>query len=185
MNGLRTARVLVLDDKLEEARPFMEALAKRGIGSIYFSENQDALPCPDRMLTGIRLAALDLDLIGGGEAPAVIGALLRTVNQILHQDNGPYLAIAWTGSDEEYYNEFNSRQAELNCQPIHVIRMYKGDYDPTENGSIDEIFDRISRAVDESHPLGSALFLGADHPRLQRSSDGGSAGLRELDWREW
>ena len=94
MDGLRTARVLVLDDEIKEARPFMEALAKRGIGSTYFSGDVDTLPCPDRKLTGIRLAALDLDLAVGGPAPGVISTLLRTVNQIVRHDNGPYLAIA-------------------------------------------------------------------------------------------
>ena len=125
MDGLRTARVLVLDDKIADAKPLMEALAKHGIGATYFSGDLDMLPCADRKLTGIRLAVLDLDLGSGGEAPAVISALLRTVNGIVRHDNGPYLAIAWTDKEEEYFSEFVRRQMELECQPIHVIKMYK------------------------------------------------------------
>ena len=158
MNGLRTARVLVLDNEIEEAKPFMEALAKRGIGSTYFSGNADMLPCPDQKLTGIRLAALDLDLGVGGEAPAVIGTLVGIVNRLVRQDNGPYLAIVWTGTDEEYFREFVNRQAELDCQPIHIIRMNKADYDLLDSGCIDEIFGEISGAVDESYPLSLLSF---------------------------
>ena len=158
MDGLRTARVLVLDNEIDAAKPFMEALAKHGIGAIYFSGDVDMLPCPKRKLTGIRLAVLDLDLVGGGEAPAVIGTLLTAVNGIIHRDNGPYLAIVWTDKDEEYFREFLRRKAEIDCQPIRVIKMRKTDYDWSDIGGIDSIFGKVSSAVHQAYPLGLLSF---------------------------
>ena len=180
MDGLRTARVLVLDNEIEEARQFMEALAKRGIGSTYFSGDIDTLPCPDRKLTGIRLAALDLelDVEGTGTAPSVISRLLGTVNRIVSHDNGPYLAIAWTSRDEEYFNEFVNRLEELECQPIQVIRMYKPDY--TVPGGIDKIFGQISETLDDSYPLGLLAFW----EQIIHDSSGGVMGVvpDDGDW---
>ena len=129
MDGLRIARVLVLDNEIDEAKPFMEALAKRGVGATYFSGDVEKLPCPNQKLTGIRLAVLDLDLTGEREAKAAIGTLLQSVNAIIGRDNGPYLAIAWTGTDDEFFSEFVKQQRNLECRPIKVIKMSKADYD--------------------------------------------------------
>jgi hypothetical protein len=156
MDGLRTARVLVLDNEIEEAKPFMEALAKSGVGSIYYSGDLDTLPSVDAKLTGIRLAAIDLDLEVGGEAPNVISVLIRVLNRIIRKDNGPYLAIAWTGTNEDYFDEFMEQQSKIDCQPIRVIRMEKARYSAKD--TIDEFFHEVSRAVEESHPLGLLSF---------------------------
>ena len=117
MDGLKTSRVLVLDDDINEARPFMEALAKRSIGWVYYpGDDESKLPSEDGRLTGIRLAALDLDLGVGGEAGPVIEVLVRNLNSLVHEKNGPYLAIAWTSKDDTYFEEFQNRLADLNCR---------------------------------------------------------------------
>ena len=150
MDGLKTTRVLVVDDELEEARPFIEALAKRSIGSIYFSGTDvDTLPPEDGKLTGIRLAALDLDLGINGEAPAVIGALIGVLNRLLHKENGPYLAIAWTSRDDTYFEELQERITEIECPPIGVVKMGKEMY-----REIDMISVRVKESVDQAYPLG-------------------------------
>ena len=156
MDGLKTTRVLVVDDKIKEAQPFMAALAKRGIGTIFFSGDVDDLPPDESKLTGIRLAALDLDLLGGGEAPTVIGHLLNVVNSVIDTQNGPYLAIAWTSKDDTYFDELQSRISELSCQPIDFIKMSKGDYESSD--AIDRIFQRVEQSVDGAYPLGLLCF---------------------------
>ena len=155
MNGLKTARVLVVDDEITEAEPFMEALAKRSIGSIYFTGKDEAqLPAEDAKLSGIRLAALDLDLGVGGEAEQVIGTLFNVLNKLLHAENGPYLAIAWTSKDEEYFDEFQNRKMELACPPIDVIKMDKQFY----KSDIDSIFTYVEESVEKAYPLGLLSF---------------------------
>ena len=151
MEGLRTVRVLVVDDKINEAVPFMEALAKRSIGTIYFSGTDlEKLPPEDAKLTGIRLAALDLDLEVGGEAQQAIGTLFNVMNRLLHENNGPYLAIAWTSKENEYFVEFQNRQTELACPPIDVIRMEKQVY----ADDIDSLFATVANSVEQAYPLG-------------------------------
>ena len=60
MDGLRTTRVLVIDDRRDEAQGVIDALARDGIGAVYYS--QDVRNHPRKPLTGIRLAALDMNL---------------------------------------------------------------------------------------------------------------------------
>lgn len=155
MDGLRTARVLVIDDIAKEAEPFLEALAKRSIGSVYYSgKDEDKLPPENCKLTGIRLAALDLDLGVGGEAQQVIGTLFNVLNRLLSEDNGPYLAIVWTSKDEEYFLEFQSQQPNLACPPIAVIKLKKDDY----ADDIDGLFATVTSSMEQAYPLGLLLL---------------------------
>ena len=164
MDGLRTARVLVLDDEIKEATPFMEALAQRGIGSIYFSENEDALPAESDKLTGIRLAAIDMDLDGAGDdVRIVIPRLIGLMNRLIAADNGPYLAIAWTKHDD-YVAPFRERSRnELDCPPIEIISMPKQDY-----GDIEAISRKIDEAIAQCYPLN---LLGFWEQSIHESSD--------------
>ena len=155
MDGLKTTRVLVIDDDINEATPFIEALAKRGIGSLYFSGTDvDKLPDENNKLTGIRLAAIDMDLDGaGGDVGVVIPRLLGIMNRVMATDNGPYLAIAWTKHDD-YVASFRDRsQCELCCPPIEVIPMSKKKYQ-----GIEEISRKVDEEISKSYPLGLLGF---------------------------
>ena len=153
MDGLRTTRVLVLDDEIEEAELFMGTLAQRGIGSIRFSGEVDKLPAEDSKLTGIRLAAIDMDLDGSrGDATAVVARLITTMNRILGDENGPYLAVAWT-KHEDYITEFRERQVDLDCPPICIIDMPKDYY-----GEFSVISEKVDGAIRASYPLGLLGF---------------------------
>ena len=157
MDGLRTSRVLVLDNDPKDANRVMEALAKSGVGAIYFSGDEEKLPSEDGKLTGIRLAAIDLDLGIAGDAPAVINVLTTVLNRIIHKDNGPYLAIAWTGSrNDDYYKEFQKKQSDLDCRPIQLIKMTKGEY--AGEDSIKTIFEKVSEEMEKAYPLGLLSF---------------------------
>ena len=157
MDGLKTTRVLVLDDKIKEVKPFMEALARRSIGSIYFSgTDEEKLPPKCSRLTGIRLAALDLDLGVSGDARTVIGTLLNVVNKLIDRDNGPYLAIVWTSRDDTYFEEFLERREQLKCPPIDIIKMGKADYPDSQDSTeqLDAIFEAVATSVERAYPLG-------------------------------
>ncbi len=157
MDGLRTTRVLVIDNKFEEAQPFMEALAKGGIGSIYFSgkaEDEAKLPSPEEKLTGIRLAALDMDLADvGGEARTVVRQIIGLVDRLMSPENGPYLAIAWTSKDSELVSAFREQSSNIGCPPVKVIEMNK-----VENDDPATIFRNLKKAVDDAYPLGLLSF---------------------------
>ena len=163
MDGLKTTRVLVVDDDAAEATLFMEALAQHGIGSIRFSGEEDKLPAENNKLTGIRLAVIDMDLDGaGGDVNVVIPRLLGIMSRLLAEDNGPYLAVAWTKHDD-YVDSFRERcPSELGCPPIRIIPMSKQSFK-----DIESISHKVDQEIGESYPLG---LLGFWEQTIHKSS---------------
>ena len=97
MISLRGARVLLVDDSLEEAIPVIKACAKKGVPVAYFDGNISDLPAESEKLTGIRLAILDMDLGGAGDTKEnKISTLIARLQAIMAADNGPYSMVAWT-----------------------------------------------------------------------------------------
>ncbi len=158
MDGLRTTRVLVIDDEREEAQGVIDALARDGIGAIYFS--QDVTRLPSQPLTGVRLATLDMNLenLPSPDPPAATAAILSVLGRLIAGNNGPYLAIAWT-KHPELVGEFRSRAATLPCPPVRVIPLLKAEV-RAEDGSFDfaKIAAEVRRSLDECYPLGLLAY---------------------------
>jgi len=158
VDGLRTSRVLVIDDQRDEAQGVIDALAKDGIGAIYYS--QDITRHPDQPLTGVRLATLDMNLenLPAAEPPAATAAILSVLGNLIAENNGPYLAIAWT-KHSELVEEFSKRAAALPCPPVRVIPLLKADV-RVADGSFDiaKIAAEVRKALDECYPLGLLAF---------------------------
>ena len=154
MDGLRSARVLVVDNEIAEAGGFMQALAKEGIGSVWYSGEINGLP--DRPLRGIRLAAIDLDL--GGAGATDVGQTITTLERLVDSQNGPYLAIAWT-KHKDLVEEFTLKAATLPCPPVIVIPLLKSDVRDTE-GAFDfaSIAHNVRDALENAYPLGLLAF---------------------------
>ena len=153
MDGLRTTRVLVIDDRRDEAQGVIDALARDGIGAVYYS--QDVRTHPRKPLTGIRLAALDMNLedLPTSDPVAATATILSVLRNLVDKNNGPYLAIAWT-KHKELVDEFRRRAAGLPCPPIASVSLIKprtGQY------NFASIARRLKTALDDSYPLG---FLG-------------------------
>ncbi len=100
MKGLGGVRVIVVDDKEDEALPILKDLAQRGIPSAFFLGGSKA-PVPVRQNPGIRLAILDMDLgwIGATEAGKA-SSLAKFISNIFSPENGPYGILAWTSYPE-------------------------------------------------------------------------------------
>lgn len=158
MDGLRTTRVLVVDDQRDEAQGVIDALARDGIGAIYYS--QDVERHPDQPLTGVRLATLDMNLenLPSPDPPAATAAILSVLGRLIAENNGPYLAIAWT-KHPELVEEFTKRAAALPCPPVRVIPLVKAEVQ-ADDGSFDfaKIAAEVQSALHECYPLGLLAF---------------------------
>ena len=158
MEGLRTTRVLVIDDRRDEAQGVIDALARDGIGAIYYS--QDLTLHPNHPLSGVRLATLDMNLenLPPTDPPAATAAILSVLRELIAANNGPYLAIAWT-KHPELVEEFTNRAASLPCPPVRVIPLLRADVQ-SEDGSFDieKIGAEVQKALDECYPLGLLAY---------------------------
>ena len=155
MEGLRTARVVVIDDKFEEALPFIQAVARQRIGILYYSGvKEEELPEEENQLTGIRLAALDMNLghDENAEIPLMLSTILSVLDRLIDEKNGPYLAIAWTNRPE-VVDEFKERARKLACPPIDVITMGKDTAKVGNEYNLGEVFSEIQKAINGCYPL--------------------------------
>jgi len=97
MNGLAGTRVIIVDDEEKDALPILQEFARRGIPTAFFGGTRRYLPLKNQRLSGVRLAILDMDLVGGGVSDkSKVSTLLAYLGKILKPDNGPYGVLAWT-----------------------------------------------------------------------------------------
>ena len=161
MNGLRTARVLVVDDDVtndggprSEAFGIIQAFSSAGIGIVFCDGTAENLPA-EPSLRGIRLAAVDLDLGGlyPGEESKVVAQTLQVLKALIHEANGPYLALAWT-KHKELVDAFRAGAGSLPCPPIEVAFIEKATVqDAQGNFDVVAILEALSGALSEAHPL--------------------------------
>lgn len=127
MKGLSGARVVVVDDNEKEALPILKELAKRGIPAAYYNGAKRSLPSKKARLQGVRLAFLDMDLIGGGANDAgMASALVTFLKNLFHPDNGPYGVVAWTNRPEvvSLFENYLHKDGAT-PKPVFTIRLPK------------------------------------------------------------
>lgn len=155
MIGLSSTRVVVIDDNKDEAIPIIKALSKRNIATAFFDGSQAEFPEKENRLYGIRLAILDMDLIGGVNAKSKASALVNTLGKILSPDNGPYIVIAWTMHPDllEVFEKYVFAENYV-PNPISSIMMKKVDcLDDNGNWDIDFISEVLENKLADFSPL--------------------------------
>lgn len=149
MEGLRTARVLVIDDRFAEVESFVRALGSCGIGCVYLSGNAEEFP--KSPLINIRLVAADLDLgTSGGETHQVVGPAVSALERAISERNGPYLLVAWTNRDE-LFEEFERQVLAFAAyrRPVRIIKIGKEEV----NGDLGALVLRLEESLSSCYPL--------------------------------
>ena len=123
MHGLRTSSVLVLDDSDEDALKIQRALALQGIGAVLVPGAADQ-PRPEKPLSGIRVAVLDIDLGVGTDAVSRVRHTTGIVGSLIGPDNGPFVAVVWT-ENKDYYELFEQELGTLECPPVSIAKIDK------------------------------------------------------------
>lgn len=101
MVGLNFARVLIVDDVEDEVLDLVRALWKIGVAPLYVDPATLESGALTQPLFGVRLAFLDMDIVGAGVDPkSKVAALANCLRRVIHPNNGPYVAVAWTKHPE-------------------------------------------------------------------------------------
>ena len=156
MIGLTGTRVIIVDDEEEEALPMIKAFAKEGIPTAFFDGRIQGLPPKGKRFSGIRLAILDMDLLGGGVSPATKSqALVRVLSSILSPENGPYAVLAWTKHPEirELFEQHVFARPDV-PKPIVTVTIEKTAFKKPRGGfDLPALTREIKSAVSQSTPL--------------------------------
>ena len=157
MIGLAGARVIVVDDQPKDAIPIMRALSSKGIPSAFFNGRYRLLPAPTERLRGVRLAILDMDIVGGGASvtdESKAAALVSYLEAIIASDNGPYAVLAWTNNPnivqlfENYV--FRSRRIQT---PIFTVMVTKDSCKKKGRFDVDLVSAKVNEELTRVSPL--------------------------------
>ncbi|GIO41394.1 hypothetical protein [Paenibacillus apis] len=106
-------KVLVIDDRIEEALPIMKALSSKGVYSLFWDTQSSTKP--ETPLSGIRLVILDMRVTSSNDSHIINQTLFTLLNHAISQDNGPYILCVWSKHTSEYYASF--------CKTIRTVRV--------------------------------------------------------------
>lgn len=124
----KTGRVLIIDDKIEEAKPLLEILSKNSIPTTYFDGRSAGLP--PKPMEGIRLVFLDLQLIASTDSKNICSAIAGILKKTVSNTNGPYLLLAWSQHEAQYLDDvkklFENGLKEI--RPIGISSLDKTAY---------------------------------------------------------
>lgn len=139
--------VVIVDDKLEEAIPLIKLLSSKGIASTYYDGQDDHLPAKPQQK--IRLAFFDIQLFGPSNANNYAANILRILDRLLPQNNGPYVLVLWSNQLEDNAEEIKKQvgAASNRTKPLSVIDLAKSDY--FESSIDDTKLQNILSSIDE------------------------------------
>lgn len=91
-----SGRIVLIDDKLNEIKPLLEAMGKNSIPYLYYDGNVQNLPGSPP--GGIRFVFLDIELEGmkGQDDKTKASGIAAILKRIISDSNGPYVIIFWT-----------------------------------------------------------------------------------------
>lgn len=150
MVGVNTARVIILDDVEAEVLDLVRVLWKIGVAPLYIDPAVLGSGTPSQPLSGVRLAFLDMDIVGAGADPkSKVAALANCLRRVIHKDNGPYVAVAWT-KHPELVSELDNYIFPITdiARPSVFVTITKEDCK-----DIDTLSKRIDAELDRRGPV--------------------------------
>lgn len=100
IENLATSRVLVVDDKPDEAVPILTALGKAGVGCVYVKGDKFE-ELPTKPIEGIRLVFLDMRLAEGGDSKSVLSKTVNVLKTCVDENTIPLIVVCWTRHTED------------------------------------------------------------------------------------
>lgn len=103
---LENSKVVIIDDKEEEAKPLIDGLRYKGISTLYIKKVSDI----KKALKGIRLIFLDIDLLSGtGNSHDRSGMVTRFLEKLVDKENGPYMMVIWSKLENVHLSSLEAR----------------------------------------------------------------------------
>ncbi|REE90628.1 hypothetical protein A8990_106133 [Paenibacillus taihuensis] len=97
-------KVLIIDDRIEEALPIMQSLSKREIYTLYWDGKVHSKPL--KPLEGVRLVFLDMRFSYVTDSRSIVSHLFTLMKHSISINNGPYILCVWSKHTNEYFTDF-------------------------------------------------------------------------------
>ena len=145
---LNTCRkVVVIDDRIEEALPLIKMLSGNGATALYYSGQVEELP--SKPIEGIRLVFCDLKFSVATDASSVISNVIAILKNVISENNGPYILLVWSTHQNDYTSDLQAALSTEKIAPEFILQLDKANYFETKEtmaGIQDEIYVELENA---------------------------------------
>lgn len=145
---LNTCRkVVVIDDRIEEAVPLIKMLSGNGATTLYYSGQIDELP--SEPIEGIRLVFCDLKFSVTADSKNVISNVVSILKKVISENNGPYILLIWSTHQNDYSSDLQAALDTEKITPAFILPLDKADFfesKETMAGIQEDIYVELERA---------------------------------------
>lgn len=150
LNYLSNSKVVIIDDREEEAKPLINGLKKKGIPTLHIKKITEI----EETMKGIRLIFLDIDLISGvGASHDRSGTIVGVLEKLIDKYNGPYVIVVWSKQANIHMPDLITRIKGLEdleknyLVPIEIVELEKPKYIQMCNESLEDQDNDIQNLI--------------------------------------
>lgn len=100
----KNGKIIILDDKMEQAKSLIQELSKNKIPFTYYNGEQEQLPLTPH--DDVRMIFIDINLTDGTNAAAIKSQLQLTLQRLIKPET-TYIAAIWSIKENEYNDLLN------------------------------------------------------------------------------
>lgn len=159
-------RIVIVDDKIEQARPIMEEFGKRRLSYTYYDGTPENLP-ESGVGVDVRLIFLDINLLDEAthSVKELYPIIYAIMDRLIGKNSFPYVLVCWSRNLEQYEEVIGKLQEDLKeRKPICSLQLSKSDFftltgEETSEYSekITTLFEKISSAIKSHTPFCNLL----------------------------
>lgn len=148
MNIPQNGRIVIIDDKIDQALPLINVLAQRRCPYSYFSGELKYLPDEGANLNDVRILFLDINLIDDKihTDKELASRLIPVLQRIISKDNYPYILIYWSRNEKEHSQLIRDIfEGDLSDRkPIDFLSQNKLSYFELDGSKTDKFDDNVN-----------------------------------------
>lgn len=187
-------RIVIVDDKIEQAKPLMEELGKRRLSYTYYDGTPENLP-EAGVGVDVRLIFLDINILGNAalKVKELYPVIYAIIDRLIGKNSFPYVLVCWSRNLEDYEEIINKLQVDLKeRKPICSIPLSKSNfftlYDE-RTAEYDErmttLFDVIASAIQSHTPFCNLLrWENHIHNATNNALAEGLSSVANKDWEQ-
>lgn len=141
----RCGKVLVIDDRIEEAMPLLNILGQKSVSTIYFSGMQTEFP--QVPFNEIRLVFCDLKFYASSDPKIIVSNVVGILQSLIAADNGPYILLIWSSHGTDFEGALQEQLTSAQIKPEFILRLDKNEFFTTQTN--DEVFDQLIDQISE------------------------------------
>ncbi len=153
MNIPLNGRIAIIDDKIEQALPLINALAQKRCSYSYYSGEIKFLPALGESTNDIRVLFLDINLIDDTvhDDKTLKSKLVPVLSRVISKDNYPYVLVYWSRNEAEHADLINSIfEVELkDRKPIAFLSQNKLAYFVLDGSKTDEFDENVGKLFEK------------------------------------